>query len=118
MKYRRVGRSGLKVSEISLGSWLTYGKSVDDDIATKTIRRAYELGVNSFDSANVYERGQGEKVLSKALSTFPRESYVITTKAFWPMGDGVNDRGLSRKHVFEQLHASLKRMNLDYVDIF
>jgi voltage-dependent potassium channel beta subunit len=118
VKYRRVGRSGLKVSEISLGSWLTYGKSVDDDIATKTIRRAYELGVNSFDSANVYERGQGEKVLSKALSTFPRESYVITTKAFWPMGDGVNDRGLSRKHVFEQLHASLKRMNLDYVDIF
>src|SRR5690554_7926760 len=118
MKYRKLGRSGLKVSEISLGSWLTYGKSVEDDTAVKTIRRAYELGINSFDSANVYEQGQGEKVMAKALSVFPRESYVITTKAFWPMGDGPNDRGLSRKHVFEQLHASLKRMELDYVDIF
>ena len=118
MKYRRLGRSGLKVSEISLGSWLTYGKSVKDDTAIKTIQRAYELGINSFDSANVYERGEGEKVMAKALRPFRRESYIITTKAFWPMGDGVNDRGLSRKHVFEQLHASLKRMELDYVDIF
>lgn len=118
MKYRRLGRSGLKVSEISLGSWLTYGKSVEDDTAIKTIQRAYELGINSFDSANVYERGEGERVMAKALRPFRRESYIITTKAFWPMGDGVNDRGLSRKHVFEQLHASLKRMELDYVDIF
>lgn len=118
MKYRRLGRSGLKVSEISLGSWLTYGKSVEDDTAIKTIQRAYELGINSFDSANVYERGEGEKVMAKALRPFRRESYIITTKAFWPMGDGVNDRGLSRKHVFEQLHASLRRMELDYVDIF
>ncbi len=118
MKYRKLGRSGLKVSEISLGSWLTYGKSVEEERAIKTIRRAYELGVNSFDSANVYERGEGERVMAKALRVFPRESYIITTKAFWPMGDGPNDRGLSRKHVFEQLHASLKRMELDYVDIF
>lgn len=118
MQYRRLGRSGLKVSEISLGSWLTYGKSVDDNVAEKTIHRAYELGVNFFDSANAYERGQGETVLAKALKGFPRHSYVITTKAFWPMGDGPNDRGLSRKHVFEQVHASLKRMELDYVDIF
>lgn len=118
MKYRRLGRTGLKVSEISLGSWLTYGKTVEDDTAVRTIRRAYELGINSFDSANVYERGEGERVMAEALSVFPRESYVITTKAFWPMGDGPNDRGLSRKHVFEQLHASLKRMDLDYVDIF
>ena len=118
MKYRRLGRSGLKVSEISLGSWLTYGKSVEDDTATRTIRRAHELGINSFDSANVYESGQGEKVLSQALRAFPRESYVITTKAFWPMGEGPNDRGLSRKHIFAQLHASLKRMELDYIDIF
>lgn len=118
VKYRRLGKSGLKVSEISLGSWLTYGKSVGDDLAVQTIRRAYELGINSFDSANVYERGEGERVMAKALRVFPRESYVITTKAFWPMGDGPNDRGLSRKHVFEQLHASLKRMELDYVDIF
>lgn len=118
MKYRRLGRTGLKVSEISLGSWLTYGKSVEDNIAERTIHKAYELGINFFDSANVYERGEGERVMAQALKEYPRESYVITTKAFWPMGDGPNDRGLSRKHVTEQLHASLKRMNLDYVDIF
>lgn len=118
MKYRRLGGSGLKVSEISLGSWLTYGKSVEDDTATKTIHKAYELGINFFDSANVYESGQGEIVMANVLREFPRESYVITTKAFWPMGEGPNDRGLSRKHVYEQLHNSLKRMNLEYVDIF
>ncbi|MDQ0256841.1 voltage-dependent potassium channel beta subunit [Evansella vedderi] len=118
MKYRRLGRTGLKVSEISLGSWLTYGKTVEDNIAERTIHKAYELGINFFDSANVYERGEGERVMAQALKEYPRESYVITTKAFWPMGEGPNDRGLSRKHVTEQLHASLKRMNLDYVDIF
>ncbi|MBD8067428.1 aldo/keto reductase family protein [Bacillus sp. PS06] len=118
MKYRRLGRSGLKVSEISLGSWLTFGKTVDQEIATKTIHKAYELGVNFFDSANVYERGQGEIILSRALKNFPRESYVITTKAYGVMGDGPNDRGLSRKHVMEQVHNSLNRMDLDYVDIF
>lgn len=118
MQYRRLGRTGLKVSEISLGSWLTYGKSVEDNIAEKTIHKAYELGVNFFDSANVYESGEGERVMAQALKEYPRESYVITTKAFWPMGDGPNDRGLSRKHVTEQLHASLKRMKLDCVDIF
>jgi voltage-dependent potassium channel beta subunit len=118
MKYRNLGRTGLKVSEISLGSWLTYGKSVEDNVAEKTIHKAYELGINFFDSANVYEQGEGERVLAGALKEYPRESYVITTKAFWPMGDGPNDRGLSRKHVMEQVHASLKRMNLEYVDIF
>ncbi|MED4227149.1 aldo/keto reductase family protein [Neobacillus cucumis] len=118
MKYRRLGKSGLKVSEISLGSWLTYGKSVEDNVAEKTIHKAYELGINFFDSANVYEKGQGERVMAQALKEYPRESYVITTKAFWPMGEGPNDRGLSRKHVTEQVNASLKRMNLDYVDLF
>ncbi|MCJ8007264.1 aldo/keto reductase family protein [Lederbergia wuyishanensis] len=118
MKYRRLGRSGLKVSEISLGSWLTYGKSVEDNTAEKTIHKAYELGINFFDSANVYERGEAEKVMGKALKEYPRESYVITTKAFGAMGDGPNDRGLSRKHIFEQVHNSLKRLNLDYVDVF
>ncbi|MBU9714233.1 aldo/keto reductase family protein [Evansella tamaricis] len=118
MKYRRLGNTGLKVSEISLGSWLTYGKSVEDNLAAKTIHKAYELGINFFDSANVYERGEGERVMGQTLKEYPRESYVITTKAFWPMGDGPNDRGLSRKHVMEQVNNSLKRMNLDYVDIF
>lgn len=118
MKYRRLGRSGLKVSEISLGSWLTFGKTVNEETATKTIHKAYELGVNFFDSANVYEKGEGERILSSALKEFPRESYVITTKAFGAMGEGPNDKGLSRKHIIEQLNNSLKRMNLDYVDIF
>jgi len=118
MKYRRLGRSGLKVSEISLGSWLTFGKTVDEAMATKTVHRAYELGINFFDSANVYERGEGEKILANALRDFPRESYVITTKAFWPMGEGPNDKGLSRKHITEQVNNSLKRMKLEYVDVF
>ncbi|MED4403695.1 aldo/keto reductase family protein [Metabacillus fastidiosus] len=118
MNYRRLGRSGLKVSEISLGSWLTFGKSVCEQKATDIIHQAYEVGINFFDSANVYERGQAEIVMSRALKTFPRESYVMTTKAFWPMGDGPNDRGLSRKHIMDQVHSSLKRMELDYVDIF
>ena len=118
MKYRRLGRSGLKVSEISLGSWLTYGKSVESDTAERTIKQAYDLGINFFDSANVYEQGEGERAMARARRSYPRESYVITTKAFFPMGDGPNDRGLSRKHIMEQLHGSLRRMQLDYVDIF
>ncbi|MFN7249677.1 MAG: aldo/keto reductase family protein [Anaerobacillus sp.] len=118
MKYRRLGNTGLKVSEISLGSWLTYGKTVEENTAEQTIHKAYELGINFFDSANVYERGEGERVMAKALKEYSRNSYVITTKAFGPMGEGPNDRGLSRKHVTEQVHASLKRMNLDYIDIF
>ncbi|ADU94353.1 MULTISPECIES: aldo/keto reductase family protein [Geobacillus] len=118
MKYRKLGRTGLKVSEISLGSWLTYGNSVEKETAIRVIDKAYELGINSFDTANVYARGEAEKIVGEALRKYPRESYVIATKVFWPMGDGPNDRGLSRKHVFEQLHASLKRLQLDYVDIY
>lgn len=118
MKYRRLGRTGLKVSEISLGSWLTYGNTVEADTATKVIDQAYELGINFFDTANVYARGEAEKVVGQALRKYPRESYVIATKVFWPMGDGPNDRGLSRKHVIEQANASLKRLGLDYVDIY
>lgn len=118
MKYRKLGRSGLKVSEISLGSWLTYGNSVERERAIATIHQAYELGINFFDTANVYMHGEAEKVVGEALSQFPRDSYVLATKVFWPMGEGPNDRGLSRKHVFEQLHASLKRLKQDYVDIY
>lgn len=118
MKYRNLGRSGLKVSELSLGSWLTYGNSVEAKNATDIIKQAYEMGINFFDSANVYAHGEGERIVGKALDQFPRESYVLTTKVYWPMGEGVNDCGLSRKHVFEQLHSSLKRLNKDYVDIY
>jgi len=118
MKYRKLGRTGLKVSEISLGSWLTYGGYVERENAVKSIRKAYDLGINFFDTANVYERGAAEELMGAVLREYPRESYVLATKVFWPMGDGPNDRGLSRKHIMEQAHASLKRLGHDYVDIY
>ncbi|NMO95078.1 aldo/keto reductase family protein [Paenibacillus lemnae] len=118
MKYRKLGRSGLKVSEISLGSWLTYGGYVERENAVQAIKTAYDLGINFFDTANVYERGAAEVLVGETLKAYPRESYVLATKAFWPMGEGPNDRGLSRKHIMEQAHASLKRLGHDYVDIF
>lgn len=118
MKYRRLGKTGLKVSEISLGSWLTYGGYVAQDSAIQTIHRAYDLGINFFDTANVYMRGEAEKVVAKALHSFPRDSYVLATKVFFPMGEGPNDRGLSRKHIIEQANASLKRLDIDYIDIY
>ena len=118
MKYRRLGNTGLKVSEISLGSWLTYGGYVGQENAINTIHHAYDLGINFFDTANVYMRGEAEKVVAKAIKKFPRESYVLATKVFWPMGEGPNDRGLSRKHIIEQANASLKRLQVDYVDLY
>lgn len=117
MKYRKLGRTGLKVSEISLGSWLTYGDSVEKETAIRVIDKAYELGINSFDTANVYARGEAENIVGEALRKYPRESYVIATKVFWPMGDGPNDRGLSRKHVFEQLHASVNYSLLALLEV-
>jgi voltage-dependent potassium channel beta subunit len=118
MEYRRLGKTGLKVSEISLGSWLTYGGYVEEKNATASIEKAYDLGINFFDTANVYMRGEAELVVGKALKQYVRDSYVLATKVFWPMGDGPNDKGLSRKHVIEQCHASLKRLSTDYVDIY
>ena len=85
MKYRRLGETGLKVSEISLGSWLTYGGYVDSENAINTIHKAYDLGINFFDTANVYMRGEAEKVVGQAIQSFPRESYVLATKVFNPM---------------------------------
>lgn len=118
MEYRHVGKTGLKVSEISLGSWLTYGGYVAEQNAIASIDKAYELGINSFDTANVYMRGAAEIVVGKALKKYPRDSFVLATKVFWPMGEGPNDRGLSRKHIIEQCNASLKRLGTDYVDIY
>jgi aryl-alcohol dehydrogenase-like predicted oxidoreductase len=106
------------VSAVSLGSWLTYGGSVEEDTATACIHRAYELGVNFFDTANVYARGRSEEVVGAALRQFPRDSYVLATKVYFPMGDGPNDRGLSRKHVWEQCHASLRRLGVDHIDLY
>jgi len=118
MEYRRLGATGLKVSEISLGSWLTYGGYVEEQSATASIDKAYDLGINFFDTANVYMRGEAEKVVGKALCKYPRSSYVLATKVFGNMGDGPNDAGLSRKHIVEQCHASLKRLDTDYIDIY
>ncbi|QHW33002.1 aldo/keto reductase [Paenibacillus rhizovicinus] len=118
MQYRKLGGSGIKVSEISLGSWLTYGGYVEKQNAVQAIEKAYDLGINFFDTANVYERGAAEVLLGETLKAYKRESYVLATKAFWPMGEGPNDRGLSRKHVIEQCNASLKRLGAEYVDIF
>ncbi len=118
MRYRKLGASGLRISEIGLGSWLTYGGSVADEAAIQCIHRAFELGVNFFDTANVYRRGAAEEVTGRALKDFERDDYVLATKVYFPMGDGPNDRGLSRKHIMEQCHASLRRLGVDYVDIY
>ena len=117
MRYRRLGRSGLKLGAISLGSWLTYGGSVDEERARLCVRTALDLGVNHFDTADVYQGGAAEEVLGRALDGVPRHQVVIATKVFWPTGEGPNDRGTSRKHVMESLHRSLERLGTDYVDI-
>jgi voltage-dependent potassium channel beta subunit len=117
MKYRRLGNAGIRVSEVSLGSWLTYGCGVDDDAARACIRQAYELGINFFDTADVYHRGAAETVLGRELKDYPRRDLVIATKCYFPMSDGVNDRGLSRKHIRESIDDSLQRLQVDYVDL-
>lgn len=118
MHYRRLGHSGLKLSEISLGSWLTFGSQVTEKTAEELVRAAYEQGVNFFDNADMYANGQAEIVLGKAIKGIPRESLVISTKVFYPTFPGPNGRGLSRKHILESLDASLKRLKLDYVDLY
>ncbi len=118
MQYRRLGASGVKVSEIALGSWLTYGGSVDEASSIKQILHAVDLGINFIDTANVYAHGNAEVVIGKALKSLERDSIFLASKVFFPMGDGPNDRGLSRKHVFEQCHQSLKRLDTPYLDLY
>ena len=118
MQYRRLGRAGVRVSTIALGSWLTYGSSVAEEAATQCIHKAYELGINFFDTANAYNHGEAEKVVGRALRDFARDSFVLATKVYFPMGEGPNDRGLSRKHIMEQCHASLRRLGTDYIDLY
>src|SRR5438128_12238148 len=118
MQYRRLGRAGVHVSTIALGSWLTYGSSVAEEAAIQCIHKAYELGINFFDTANAYNRGAAEVVLGEALKEYQRSSYVVATKVYFPMEEGPNDRGLSRKHVIEQCEASLKRLGVDYIDLY
>ncbi|MGO4527864.1 aldo/keto reductase family protein [Paenibacillus sp. 2TAF8] len=116
MKYRRLGRSGLKVSEIGLGSWLTYGSATSEEAARACIHKAYEVGINFFDTSNSYPGA--EEVMGRTLKQYSRSSYVLATKLFFPQGSGPNDRGLSRKHIVEQCEASLKRLGTDYIDLY
>ncbi len=119
MKYRNVGKSGLKVSTIALGSWMTQLTNPEQlETAEKTIRLAYEKGVNFFDCADAYSGGEAEKFLGKVLRDYPRSSYVVSSKVFFPTGEGVNERGLSRKHIFENVDRSLKNLGLDYIDLY
>ena len=117
MKYRRLGGAGVRVSETALGSWLTFGASVDQGTTTRCVRRALDLGVNFLDTADVYMRGEAERHLGAALEGVPRRSVFLGTKCFWPTGEGPNDRGLSRKHVFEAVHDSLRNLRTDYLDL-
>lgn len=116
MKYRRLGDSDLSVSEISLGSWLTYGLGVDDQNARACLDRAFDLGINFIDTANIYGKGAAESFLGKALKDRPRDSYILATKLFFAMTD--IDRGLSAAQIYKQIDASLERLQTDYVDLY
>lgn len=118
MKFRRMGRTGLKLSQISLGAWLTFGDQIDDRTASEILHAAYEQGVNFFDNADVYAAGKAESVMGRAISDLPRESLVLSSKVFWPTMPGPTGRGLSRKHIFESCHASLKRLGTEYLDLY
>lgn len=118
MIYRRMGHTGLKISEISLGAWLTYGGTVEQKTSEQIVRRAVELGVNFIDIADIYAKGSAETAVGKAISPFKRSDLVISSKLFWPMTENVNDRGLSRKHIMESIRGTLKRIGTDYLDIY
>ena len=118
MKYRPLGRTGLKVSEISLGSWTTYGGTVSEADAARIVRRAFDLGINLFDTADVYVRGAAERALGAALRLLPREQVVVATKVMGRVWDGPLGAGLSRKHIFDAMDQSLRRLGVDYVDLY
>lgn len=118
MHYRRLGKSGLKLSEISLGSWVTMGSQIDEETSKKLILQAFDHGINFFDNADIYARGKAEIVMGKAIKELNREELVISSKVFWPTMKGPNGRGLSRKHITESVHASLKRLGTDYLDLY
>jgi aryl-alcohol dehydrogenase-like predicted oxidoreductase len=118
MEYRQLGKWGPRVSALGVGSYLTIGFKTDEESSKAIVRLAYENGINFFDTANAYHHGAAEEVLGRCLAEFPRSSLFVLTKAWAPMGPGPNDRGLSAKHLKEQCHASLRRLNMDYVDVF
>jgi voltage-dependent potassium channel beta subunit len=119
MQYRRLGQAGIKLSAVGLGGWTTFGESVQDQaVAREIILAAYEAGVNFFDIADAYAAGASEVMMGKVLRELPRHTLVISSKLYWPMSDDVNDRGLSRKHIFESVVKSLQRIGTDYLDIY
>lgn len=117
MRTRALGRSGLQVSEISLGSWLTLGSRVDFTETARLVHRAFDLGINLFDTADVYAAGEAEKAIGESLRELPRHQIVLASKSFFPISEHPNDRGLSRKHIFESVEASLRRLRTDYLDL-
>ncbi|SNQ51209.1 putative oxidoreductase, aryl-alcohol dehydrogenase like protein [Frankia canadensis] len=118
MKHRRLGRSGLAVSEISYGNWITHGDQIEAEAATACVRAALDEGITTFDTADVYAGTRAESVLGDALAGVRRESYELFTKVFWPTGPGENDKGLGRKHIIESAHASLRRLRTDHLDLY
>jgi voltage-dependent potassium channel beta subunit len=118
MEHRHLGRSGLKVSEIAYGNWVTHGSQVEEDAALACVAAALDEGITTFDTADVYAMTKAESILGKALHGVRRESVEICTKVFWPTGEGANDRGLSRKHIMESANASLRRLQTDYIDLY
>ncbi len=118
MKHRLLGRSGLKVSEISYGNWVTHGSQVEEDAAIACINAALDVGITTFDTADVYAETRAEAILGRGLKGQRREGLEIFTKVYWPTGAGPNDRGLSRKHIHESINGSLKRLGTDYVDLY
>ncbi|MFG3579147.1 aldo/keto reductase family protein [Micromonospora chersina] len=118
MEFRHLGRSGLLVSEISYGNWITHGSQVEEEAATACVRAALDTGITTFDTADVYAGTKAEEVLGRALKGERREGLEIFTKVYWPTGPGRNDRGLSRKHIMESINGSLRRLQTDYVDLY
>ncbi len=120
MEYRHVGKAGIKVSEIALGAWLTFGADVDEEMTRACVKAAVDHGVNFLDNADIYARGEAEQVVGKIIRDLGlrRRDLVLSSKVFWPMSDDVNDRGLSRKHIMESIEGSLRRMGTDYFDFY
>lgn len=118
MEYRRLGSSGMYVSEIAYGNWITHGSQVEEKNAIACVKAALEEGITTFDTADVYAQTKAEVVLGRALKGVRRESYELFTKVYWPTGPGKNDRGLSRKHIMESCNASLKRLGTDHIDLY
>jgi aryl-alcohol dehydrogenase-like predicted oxidoreductase len=118
MKFRRLGRSGLSISEISYGNWLTHGGQVEEDAALACVAAALDVGITTFDTADVYAATRAEEVLGRALHGQRREGYELFTKVYWPTGSGENDKGLGRKHLMESIDASLRRLQTDHLDLY